>query len=70
MPQYKDNARDSKVAQKKDNQKPTGYKSGQGNMGAGKSGTENLGSEKPSRDEKLGSQKPGGGAKSKRASHA
>jgi len=29
-----------------------------GNMGAGKSGSENLGSEKPSNDETLGSQRP------------
>ena len=44
-------------------EKPTGHKSGQGNMGAGKSGKENLGSEKPTDDENLGSQKPGSGSK-------
>jgi len=47
----------------KDDEKPTGYKSGGGNMGAGKSGKENLGSEKPTDDENMGSQKPGGGSK-------
>jgi hypothetical protein len=47
----------------KDDKKPTGYKSGGGNMGAGKSGKENLGSEKPTDDENMGSQKPGGGSK-------
>ena len=31
---------------------------GGGNMGAGKSGKENMGSEKPSDDEGMGSQKP------------
>ena len=46
----------------KDDEKPTGYKSGGGNMGAGKSGKENLGSEKPTDDENMGSQKPGGGS--------
>ena len=47
----------------KDEEKPTGYKSGGGNMGAGKSGKENLGSEKPTDDENMGSQKPGEGSK-------
>jgi hypothetical protein len=47
----------------KNDEKPTGYKSGQGHMGAGKSGKENLGSEKPTDDENMGSQKPGDGSK-------
>jgi hypothetical protein len=47
----------------KNNEKPLGYKSGGGNMGAGRSGKENLGSEKPTDDESMGSQKPGDGSK-------
>jgi hypothetical protein len=47
----------------KDDKKPTGFKSRGGNMGAGKSGKENLGSEKPTDDENMGSQKSGGGSK-------
>jgi hypothetical protein len=62
-------SKDSKRNTKKDEQKPTGYKSGQGNMGAGRSGTENLGSEKPSIDENMGSQKAGRKAKNRRPSH-
>jgi len=41
----------------KKSDKPSESVSG-GNMGAGKSGAENLGSEKPSNDETMGSQKP------------
>jgi hypothetical protein len=55
-----------KNSNKNDDQKPAGFKSGQGNMGAGRSGTENLGSEKPSQDDSLGSQKAGGQAKKKK----
>jgi len=66
MPHPKDRAKNTKNTPKNDDQKPTGYKSGQGNMGAGRSGTENLGSEKPSNDENLGSQKAGGRAKKKK----
>jgi hypothetical protein len=47
----------------KNDENSTGYKKGQGHMGAGKSGKENLGSEKPTDDENMGSQKPGGGSK-------
>jgi len=36
-----------------------------GNMGAGKSGTENLGTEKPTDNETLGSQKPTAARKKK-----
>ena len=54
---------ENKKSTDKNDQKPTGYKSGGGNMGAGKSGKENLGSEKPTDDENMGSQKPGGGSK-------
>jgi hypothetical protein len=43
----------------KDNEQISGYGSSGGNMGAGKSGTEGLGSEKPSDEEGMGSQKPG-----------
>jgi hypothetical protein len=50
----------------KNDEKPTGYKSGQGHMGAGgKSGKENLGSEKPTDDENMGSQKPGADQKNR-----
>jgi hypothetical protein len=66
MAQNKDRAKNSKNTPGNDKEKPTGYKNRQGNMGAGKSGTENLGSEKPSNDEKLGSQKAGGGTKKKK----
>jgi hypothetical protein len=65
-------AQKAKATNKKKNQtvKPTGgldreqkgasaYKTSGGKMGAGKSGTENLGSEKPSDGQGLGSQKPG-----------
>ena len=38
--------------------KQSGYSKPGGNMGAGQSGSENLGSEKPTDDEALGSQKP------------
>ena len=63
MADPKDNAKKKKRAVKHgSDETPTGYKSGQGNMGAGKSGKENMGSEKPTDDEKLGSQKPGGGS--------
>ena len=55
----------NKGTDKKAEEKPTGYKSGQGSMGAGKSGKENLGSEKPTTDESMGSQKAGGGSKNK-----
>jgi hypothetical protein len=54
--------KNSRVTDEND-EKPTGYKSGGGNMGAGKSGKENLGSEKPTDDENMGSQKPGDGSK-------
>ena len=38
--------------------KQSGYSKPGGNMGAGQSGSESLGSEKPTDDEALGSQKP------------
>jgi hypothetical protein len=63
MPHSKERAKNTKRSHKKDDQKPTGYKSSQGNMGAGRSGAENLGSEKPSNDENMGSQKAGGASK-------
>jgi hypothetical protein len=63
MANSKDRMTTTKNTRKKDDPKPTGHKSGQGNMGAGRSGTENLGSEKPSNDENLGSQKAGRRAK-------
>jgi hypothetical protein len=62
MADPKDAAKNIESADKND-EKPTSYKSGQGNMGAGKSGKENLGSEKPTDDENMGSQKSGGGSK-------
>jgi hypothetical protein len=62
MADSKNDPRNSRVTDKND-EKPTGYKSGGGNMGAGKSGKENLGSEKPTDDENMGSQKPGDGSK-------
>jgi hypothetical protein len=42
-----------------------GYEESGGNMGAGRSGKENLGSEKPSDDKSLGSQKPKAPSKKK-----
>jgi hypothetical protein len=63
MPHSKETANDNKSTHTKDDEKPSGYKSGQGNMGAGKSGKENLGSEKPTDDENMGSQKAGGSKK-------
>ena len=42
-----------------DNDQSSDYGSSGGNAGAGKSGKENLGSEKPSDDERMGSQKAG-----------
>jgi hypothetical protein len=65
MPNFKDSVKKTKNTAKQDDEKPTGYKSGQGNMGAGKSGKENLGSEKPTDDESMGSQKAGGGSRKK-----
>lgn len=62
MAHSKDDPKNSRRRDKTD-KKPTGYKSSGGNMGAGKSGKENLGSEKPTDDESMGSQKPGGGPK-------
>lgn len=38
----------------------SGYGKSGGNMGAGKSGTEGLGTEKPTDDNRMGSKKPGG----------
>jgi hypothetical protein len=62
MADPKDTAKNKKRTGK-NAEKLTGFKSGQGNMGAGKSGKENLGSEKPTDDENMGSQKSGGGSK-------
>jgi len=42
----------------KDHEPTTGYGKSGGNAGAGKSGTEGLGTEKKSEDERYGSQKP------------
>lgn len=44
----------------KDHEPTTGYGKSGGNTGAGKSGTEGLGTEKKSEDERYGSQKPSG----------
>ncbi len=41
-----------------DHEQTTGYGKSGGNAGAGKSGTEGLGTEKKSEDERFGSQKP------------
>jgi hypothetical protein len=57
MADPKEHAKNKKSRDKND-EKPIGYKSGGGNMGAGRSGKENLGSEKPTDDETMGSQKP------------
>jgi hypothetical protein len=62
MADTKDDSKNRRGPDKND-EKPTGYKSGGGNMGAGKSGKENLGSEKPTDDENMGSQKPFDGSK-------
>jgi hypothetical protein len=59
------NAPKKKIA-RKDDEKPIGYKSSGGRMGAGKSGKENLGSEKPTDDETMGSQKSAGGSKTQK----
>ena len=48
----------------KDQPKDSGDGLGGGNMGAGKSGKEGMGSEKPSDGRGLGSQKPGGSSHS------
>ena len=50
--------RSKDAATKQSNDSASGYKTPGGNMGAGKSGKENLGSEKPTEDETLGSEKP------------
>ena len=41
-----------------DHEQPSGYGSSGGNMGAGKSGKEDMGSEKPTDDRRMGSEKP------------
>ena len=63
MADPKDSAKNKKSTDKK-HEKPTGYKSGQGNIGAGRSGFENLGSEKPKNDQKIGSRSSGADQKS------
>ena len=44
----------------RDNRPTSGHGSSGGNMGAGQSGKEDMGSEKPSDGEGMGSRKPGG----------
>ena len=61
MADQKDKAQEKKQqAENDDNEQASGYGKSGGNMGAGKSGKEGMGSEKPSDAEGMGSQKPGG----------
>jgi len=65
MADQKDKAQEKKKQEEtsggdKDNEQTSGYGSTGGNMGAGKSGKEAMGSEKPSDGEGMGSHKPGG----------
>ena len=60
MADQKDKAKDKKSRKQttgniQNDQKASGYKSSGGNMGAGKSGKENMGSEKPSDETGMGS---------------
>lgn len=63
MADEKDKAQEQKKAEaggtSQDNDQSSGYGSSGGNAGAGKSGKENMGSEKPTDDERMGSQKAG-----------
>lgn len=63
MADQKDKAKEKKKQEEsgngeRDDEQASGYGSSGGNMGAGRSGKENLGSEKPSDEEGMGSQKP------------
>lgn len=63
MPDSKEKAKDQKTHPKadknsSDNEQETGYGKSGGNMGAGKSGGENLGTEKPADGGQAGSRKP------------
>jgi hypothetical protein len=65
MADQKDKAQEKKRQEEtagsgQDNEQGSGYGESGGNMGAGKSGRENMGSEKPSDEEGMGSQKAGG----------
>ena len=55
----KDNSRKKKSKKKDENPHASGHGTSGGHMGAGKSGKEGMGSEKPSDGEGMGSQKPG-----------
>lgn len=63
MSNDKDKAKDQKTHREgdrsdNDNEQETGYGKSGGNMGAGKSGTENMGTEKPADGGRAGSRKP------------
>ena len=59
MADEKEKAQNKKNDGEQDKEQTTGHGKSGGNMGAGKSGTEDLGSEKPSDNETMGSHKPG-----------
>ncbi len=60
MADEKEKAQDKKRQQQnnEENEEPTGYGKSGGHMGAGKSGGENMGTEKPSDHKSMGSHKP------------
>ena len=65
MANQKNKGREKKIKEKSDipdhdHEQPSGYGSSGGNMGAGKSGKEDMGSEKPTDDRGMGSEKPSG----------
>jgi hypothetical protein len=75
MADQKDKAREKKKQEEsggsgKDDEQAIGYGSSGGNMGAGKSGTEGLGSEKPSDEQGMGSQKPSDGMSNEKSSNS
>ena len=65
MADQKDKAQEKKrqeetAASGHDNEQASGYGESGGNMGAGRSGGEGMGSEKPAEEAGMGSQQPGG----------
>ena len=63
MADQKNKGQEKKIKEERDvrdqdHEQPSGYGSSGGNMGAGKSGKEDMGSEKPTDDRGMGSEKP------------